>query len=191
MSSSNFQCFKNENFLKNQGLFLGLKKCTFKKGVKMKDSIVRLISEGVNIKIKALDGTRTIYGATDVFGKISKYFEELNQPGLATGEIVASVYEMIKDANFEEIFTGIAANLDGMVMSQAQVIEFCREHRNWLCRNKASLFLIKKGVRRFVVYVNVNSDGLLSASFDYFIDEDRWCGENCHRIIVPKIILAA
>ena len=115
---------------------------------KKPEPILRLISDGANLKIGACTGKRTIANAKKVFKSfISSFFKKqgLDQPGSATGETPIDVYEMINYATSEQMFTSRSTYLDRMVMSQDQIIEFCEQHPDWLRQDgHATFFLIKR-----------------------------------------------
>ena len=136
----------------------------FNKKVESNPSILKLISGGEKITIKALNGKEFIYDSNDVF---KCYVDEdfktwgINKPGSATTEIQVDVHEMVKDGTFKEIFTSISNDIKKLVLTQAQIKKFCRKHAKWLRQDEyCTFFLTKQGEEYFVVNVHVNSDGL-------------------------------
>lgn len=127
------------------------------------NKILRLLSSGKSIIIDACDGKLTLANAKEVFKSgIDSDFENwgLNQPTSATEQTVAQVSEMIKDANFAQIFGSLGGNLDSLCLTQHQIIKFCEKHPTWLRQESyATFFLTKAGDEYFVVSVDVRSGG--------------------------------
>lgn len=159
--------------------------------VKGNPSILQVISGAEKLMIEALDGKAYISDAKKVFKSyIDGDFKNwgLNQPGPATAETLVDVSEMVKDATFAQIFTGITPDLDKIVMTQAQIIRFCEKHPTWLRQEGyATFFLTKVNGEYFVVYVIVNSVGLkvyVRRLENVFV----WRGESGHRVVAPQLM---
>ena len=155
-------------------------------------SILRLISGGQNLTIEALDGERTIAEAKKVFkSDIDSDFTNLglNKPGLATGEMLMDVREITKGATFEQMFFSLSTDLDKIVLTQDQIIEFCEKYPAWFHQDGYSaLFLIKRDDGEyFVVDVGVNSDGLY-VRVNHFEDDDVWLGGCRHCLVSPQLV---
>lgn len=161
-----------------------------KETTEAKPSITRLISGGETIMIEALDGTEYISDAKKTFKSfIDGDFKNLglNQFGPATTETLLDISEMVGDGTFVEIFTGISSDLEKLVLTQAQIIRFCKKHPTWLRKEGyATFFLTKVNGEYFVVYVYVHSVGL--HVYVYRLEnDDVWDGEDRHRIVTPKL----
>jgi len=162
---------------------------------------LKLISGKEKIMIEALDGQATIANAKDTFKSyLDANFENwgLNTSGPATPETLLDVHEMIEDANFTQIFTGLNTDLDKLVLTQAQIIRFCAKHPTWLRQEgHATFFLIKKDMSKpaiadnlFVVSVHVDSDGL-RVSVHRFERARVWDAGYRHRLVVPQLNTSA
>lgn len=128
------------------------------------NSYLRLISGDEHLTISARDGNRTITKAKKTFKSyIDSDFSnwDLDKKGTSTGETRVQVHELIKDANFTQMFTCLSSDLDKLVLTQDQIIEFCEKNKNWLrAGGYATFFLFKGNGKCFVAVVPVHSDGL-------------------------------
>jgi len=153
-------------------------------------SILQLISGGEKLITEALDGKAYISDAKKIFKLyIDSDFKNwgLNQSGPATAETLLNVSEIVADATFVQIFTGITPDLDKIVMTQAQIIRFCEKHPAWLRQEGyATFFLTKISGEYFVVSVHVYDDGL-DVYVDRLEDDNVWHGEARHRVVYPQL----
>lgn len=154
-------------------------------------SILRLISGGGELMIEALDGKSYISENEKLFRScIDHDFENfgLNNPGLATSETSLNVYEMVKDADYIQVFTSLNSDLDNLVMSQNQIVRFCEKYPTWLRQEEyATFFLIKENDEYFVVRVYVYPNGL-HVNVHHFNNDHVWDAENSRRIVCPQLI---
>ena len=165
---------------------------------KNENDILRLISGGKKLPIKASSGKTTIAVSKKIF-KSGIDFDfvnwELDKSGPATAEILSDVYEIIRDATFKQIFTAFPAKRDDLIMMQDQIIDFCKTHPTWLRQDGAATFFLTKkdwnadvsDDNLFVVYVHVYSDGL-GISAHRFEDDGVWDARCLHRVVIPQII---
>lgn len=155
------------------------------------DKIVRCISVNEKLMIEALDGQEYISDAKKVFKSyIDGDFKNwgLNQAGPATAETLVNVSEMVKDATFTQIFTDITPDLDKLLFTQAQIINFCEKHPTWLRQEGyGTFFLTKVGDKYFVVSVGVDSDGL-EVRVCRLGRDGIWAAEYRHRVVSPQLI---
>lgn len=163
--------------------------------VKLAENLVgrlKLISGGEKIVLAPTDGKGTLAKAKDVFYYIDSYFQSWGTDvvGKLTAETPVQVYEMIKDGTFAQIYGGFGENLDRLCLTQAQIVVFCRDHRNWLRTDGyGTFFLFKVGVEFFVARVFVYSDGDLGAGVDRLSLGLVW-GAGCrHRFVIPQLAL--
>lgn len=108
-----------------------LLKSKTKEAVEAQPSITRLISGGEKIMLEALDGKAYISDAKNIFKSgIDGNFKNwgLNHFGPATTEILLDVHEVISAGTLVQIFTGITSDIEKLVMTQAQIIRFCKKH---------------------------------------------------------------
>ena len=154
-------------------------------------AILQVISGGEKLMIEALDGKAYISDAKKVFKSyIDGDFKNwgLNQSGPATAETLVDVSEMVKDATFVQIFTGITPDLDKLVLTQAQIIRFCEKHPTWLRQEGyATFFLTKVNGEYFVVHVGVDSDGLW-VYVGRLGRDGVWPAECRRRVVSPQLV---
>lgn len=140
-------------------------------------------------EIAATSGYETIARATDIFtGYLDPDFVRWNtdERGVATGPAKADVYEMDrKDATFREMFTSLG-DPESLVLSQGQIIDFCKRHRDLLRQDGyATFFLFKAHGELFVAGVDVGG-GKLLAYVRRFGLGSRWCADYRPRVVVPQ-----
>lgn len=156
-------------------------------------SHLRLISDNSEINLEATDGSKFIYNSESTFKSyISSDFKSygLAKKGVATKKTSVSVYELVKVGTGKQIFESFNANLDKLVLTQNQIIDFCEKYPTWLRQNGyAILFLTKDGNNYFVVYVYVYSDGL-SVRVHHFEDGHVWDARYQRRVVVPQLLVA-
>lgn len=160
----------------DEGIFFGEEKKKEKETEenKEKPSILRLISGGSTLTLKASDGRRLIADAKSTFtfgihGDVIKL--GLNDPVIATPETLIEIHAMVCDGNVMDIFKSLPGTWSQKWLSQNQVIDFCETLFNWLNPEGDGMFaLIKKDKNRQidednpgdnldVVYVNKPSFG--------------------------------
>ena len=161
----------------------------------MPDSILCLVPEAENLIIEALDGKDYFSDANNILNwHPSRSFRNLriDHPGLATAETLVEVREMVKDANFAQIFTEITSDLDKLVLTQAQIIRFGEKYPLWLCQEegRATFFLMKANCNYFVVTVEMCS-GILKVDVDGFDNFNVWHARSRHRIVTPQLMSSA
>lgn len=147
-----------------------------------------LISSEDSIVISPVDGRGLLSEAKDIFSYIDSDFRNYgaDERGGATGATPVQVYEMSKDATFAQLFGSLSSDLDGLCLTQAQIIEFVKAHRRWL-RNDGygTFFLFKSKNSCFVAYVGVDSGGTLKVNVYQFESSRVWNAEDRHRVVVP------
>ncbi len=141
----------------------------------------------------ACDGTETLANATDVFDWISPNFKNLGttDSGKATEATGVAVYKLAKDATFAQMFRSIEADLDKLYLTQHQIKTFREEYPTWLrVDNDKTFFLYKKDEKKPATPDNLSIAGIYMPEHlwdinDYdFKDDNLWCAENQHRIVV-------
>lgn len=140
-----------------------------------------------NLKLKTC-ASDTIARADTVFSYIDSDFEnwDTDKKSPKTKETEVAVLEMTKDATFTEMFT----HPEDMVLTQAQIIEFVKEHKDKLCTDGYNtFFLFKVDSCFFVARARFGDDGRLGVFVSRFSDDDVWCAEHRHRIVVPQLAL--
>lgn len=152
---------------------------------KTQDVCLKLLSGTENLTIEALNGKAITSEAKKTF-QSGDFFRNwgLDDSEIATAETKLAVYEITADVTFSQMFSSLADNLDRIVMTQNQIIQFCKEHATWLRPGSyANFFLIKKGGKYFVVDVYYDS-GLNIQAYNFDINY-VWCAVDRHRLVVP------
>lgn len=136
-----------------------------------------------NLKLAPTAGKRYIAKANDIFQSyIDSDFKnwKLDKKSEAKPETNVVVYELVKDGNYKDIFTG---DLDKICLTQSQIIEFCKNHKELLSKYSATFFLFKENNEFLVAYVNVNDDGLYAYVSRLALDYVCFAA-SAHRVVV-------
>lgn len=154
--------------------------------------ILRLISGGKQITIRATRGKRSIAQASDVFtwgiDPDFKYWG-LDVLGEAKPETPVLVYEMVEHGDFETIFGSFGRELDDLCLTQEQIIAFVEDHEDWLRKEGyATFFLFKENGKFFVASVSLYGDGEPYAIVNRFSVDNVWYGGDRRRIVVPQTL---
>ena len=160
----------------------------FVKGVQ--SEFLKLISGDQCLVIDPADGLGILAKANDLFAYIDSNFKNwgADEPGKATGETPARVYEMVKDATFTQMFGSLSSDLSNLCLTQDQIIGFVKKHRQWLRSDGyATLFLFKSHEFFFVAHVGVVSDGKLEVRVHRFVYSNVWDAGYRHRVVVPQL----
>lgn len=135
-------------------------------------------------------GKRIISKAKSSFPSwIDSDFENygLEHTSKATEKTDVSVYEMVKDATFVQMFGSLNPDLDKLCLTQDQIIEFCKEHRSRLRTDGyATFFLFKQDDQFCVAGVGVCADGL-SVDVRRFGYGPVWAAVCASRVVVPQL----
>jgi len=148
---------------------------------------LNLISGDEPLMLDPTDGQETLAQATDVFRYIDRNFEDwkCNRVGRATKETQVQVYEMVTDATFQEMFSGFAAAVGRLTLTQAQIKQFVRRYPDWLKKGgNGTFFLFKVGTRFFVAAVYLFSDGRFGVRVRRFALERVFRAHKRHRLVV-------
>lgn len=157
---------------------------------KIQNEYLNLISIGKTIKLDAVDGLETLANAKDVFLYIDSDLKnwDTDKKGPVTDKTPVQVYEMAKNANFAQMFGSLSPDLHKLLLTQAQIKNFARKHRNWLRTDGyATFFLFKENNHFFVAYMRVRSDGSLGVDVLRFEDSRVWHAGRCDRVVVPQL----
>ncbi len=157
---------------------------------KAENAFLKVISGAESLIVEALDGRATIAQAKKIFRSyIDQDFRNwnLDKTGLPSQEARLAVYEIAADATFAQMFGSLSDNLDKLVLSQSQIIQFCENYPNWLHQGEyGTFFLIKEDDKYFVVRVRVRDDGL-EVSVSHLEYDNVWDAESRHRIVAPQL----
>ena len=148
------------------------------------------IFEEEMIIIAPCDRSRYIAKEKGVF---KAYIEDLfaswglDKHGQSTVAANVSVYEMILNATFAQMFGSLGPDLDKLCLSQHQIVEFCEKHSTRLRQEGyATFFLFKEGNQFCVAGVCVYAAGL-NVRVLRLEDDCVWHGEYRHRLVVPQL----
>lgn len=168
-------------------------------GASPQQGILRPISEGTELKLKALDGNRLISKQGKAFIPYFNELWEINKLGVATSETPILVHEIVGDGTFMDIFSSVPGIWAEKWLSQDQVIEFCESLPDWLFQEGyGTFFLIKKKENKpidetkpeenlAVVYVYVFSGDLYVRVYR-LEDGSVWRGDDRHHVASPQLI---
>ena len=156
---------------------------------------LKLISGAETLTLDATDGQEILAEAGDRFnGYLDSDFRnwKTNVKGNPTEAQNVQVHEMTKDGTFKQIYGGLGTDLNALCLSQAQIIQFVKNHRKWLRTDGyGTFFLFKVGEEFFVAFVRVGSGGSLDASVNRFSGVDVWDAEVRRRFVVPQLAPAS
>jgi hypothetical protein len=138
-----------------------------------------LISKGEDLVLDQTDGQETLTAATDVFRYIDSNFKNwgCDVPGSPTKETPVSVYEMVRDSSFKEMFGGFGIELDSLSLTQVQIKQFVVRYPRWLKKGgNGTFFLTQVGSEYFIAAV-------------YMFSDDR-LGVRVRRFTLPRVFRA-
>jgi len=149
-------------------------------------TILRKIGEA---DLAPCSGKRTIVGAREVFSVyLDSSFKKI-KANCATPAVKAEIHEMQENATFAQIFNSLGRDLNSLVFTQDQIIEFCTNYRNKLRQDAyGTFFLLKEGDQFFVAFVDVDGGGRLEVGL-YGLEYDFvWGGGARHRVVIPQLL---
>ena len=156
-----------------------------------KPAILRLISGGQSLVIGPTNGTRTLVDASDVFpGGIDSDFRnwDASGPSGPTPETPVEVFELVKDATFEQMFSSVADELDRLCFTEDQIIEFVQTHPSWLrTGGYGTFFPYKRNRKFFVAYVGFHARVELDVSVYKLGYDYVWDAGYRHRVVRPQL----
>ncbi len=138
-----------------------------------------------SIKIPALEGTKVIANAKDIFtGYIDSDYKKwgADKKGEATKEVNVDVFELDKDGKFSDFIE------TDKLLTQEQILYFCENHKDSLRQGGyATLFPLKSGDEIFVARAYVHSDGSLYSYVCRFSYDYVWDAEYRYRLVVLQL----
>lgn len=159
--------------------------------VRSTNRFLELISGDEKIVIGETNGDVTIAIAGAVFdGWLDPDFrkDKINVKGQPTKDTVVQVFELIKDAKITDVLGGFGKNLDYLVLTQHQIVEFVRDNKKtWIhgdgwvtcflfkTRDEFLLARVCRFDQVFDVYVS-------NLSCDYV-----WPASHRSRFVVPQL----
>lgn len=135
------------------------------------------------IKLKATK-SKNISQAEDVFtGYIDSDFKNLNNKQKETKAQTVEILEVDKDSTFAQMFT-LPKN---QILTQSQIIEFCKTYKDDLRQNGYStFFLFEENNQFFVADVYVEDGGLEVRVYEFLIDY-VWDAGYRRRLVIPQL----
>lgn len=140
------------------------------------------------VTLASTKGSATLAKAKQVFtGWLDSDFKNwgTDVPGEDTDETKVDVHEMTRDGNCKTLF-GSLGDPHKLVLTQGQIEEFCRSHRDSLRQEGyGTFFLFEVNGELFVAFVVVIG-GRLRAGVDRFDDDYVWVADRRHRLVVKQ-----
>lgn len=135
------------------------------------------------VQLRATTGKETI-ADSNLFSYIDSDFKNwgLNIPDKETKAMNLDIVELTKDATFGQMFK----NPEKQTMTQGQILEFVKNHKENLCQNWYTFFLFKVGNKFFVAFVSLGDDGGLEVHVREFSYDYVWGGERRRRLVMPS-----
>jgi hypothetical protein len=94
---------------------------------------------------------------------------------------------MIRNSTFQELFGGFGAALDSLALTQAQIKQFAKHHRDWLQEGgNGTFFLFKIGNEFFVAAAYLFSDGQIGMRLRRLTLERVFRAQKRHRLVVKS-----
>ncbi len=148
----------------------------------------RLFPERI-LELSENDGRETLAESTDVF-TAGIYGAAKRGPCSPTWKTPLSVYEMIKDGTYKQIFGGFGENLKRLCLTESQIVIFCRDPRNlkYLRSEGYGTFFLFEGEHGgfSVADVRVYDVGLNLRVYPLELDR-MWHPRYQPRVVVPQL----
>lgn len=161
------------------------------------NTILKLISEGDSLKIKALDGHRNIKNSQDTFRHIFSDLldTDIDEIRKETEETEVLVYEVVKAANIYQMFVSLNKSFEQMCLTQDQILEFVDKHKEYkipLDKHVIYHFLLKIDGKVFFsqICLYLTQSDSYPKWFDGSLEDvkDSWDypADGSFRVVVPK-----
>ncbi len=152
--------------------------------------ILRCISGGQKVVIKATKGTEQIWGATKTFpgGIDSKFTPFCHWKEESTEKTLVEVYELTENGDFRRAFGSFKQNFDRLCLTRAQIRTFVETNSEWLSKEGNTSFLFKEDNKFFVFIASFDSNNRLNADLYPFSEETVWNVVYRHRFVVPQVV---
>jgi hypothetical protein len=149
---------------------------------------LKLIAGEEALVLDPTDGHETLGQATDVFRYIDHNFGRwnCNVVGPPTKETAVRVFEMIRNSTFQELFGGFGAALDSLALTQGQIKQFAKCHRDWLQEGGNGTFFLFKSGNEFFVAAYFFSDGQIGMRLRRLTLERVFRAQKHHRLVVKS-----
>ncbi len=107
--------------------------------------------------------------------------------------IYYSIYELVKDATFEQMFAFLLEDLDNLCLFKVDDGEYRNEKARAFFENNKSLFqkgwnffLLKQGNDFFVVRVYISPGCVLGPNVGRLCDDGEWNASSRRSVVVPR-----
>ena len=180
ISMDHLEYFLNINFSEREALL---------SRVPEKEVYLKLLSGAETLFLDECDGQQTVTNSKNVFYSIDNDFKNYgaNEKGIATKKMAVEVHELVKNGKFTQIFGSLNSDLDKLCLTQDQILNFIKNHKNWLRKDGyGTFFLFKSNGKFFVADVDVVSGGLRVLVCHFGIDY-VWSAEDRYRFVVPQL----
>jgi len=155
----------------------------------MTDPVSKFLHKIDEVKLGPTEASTTIAGATDVFKWIDPDLKKwgLDKLSIKNAHSVLDINEMKKSGTFNQLY-GSIGNIHDQVLTQGQVVEFCRDNSDKLQQGGwGTFFLIQRDDGELsVADVLVDDSGLEVLVFQ-FEDDFVWHGEGTRRLVIPQL----
>ena len=158
---------------------------------KIQNEFLRLIPGGQNLIIDPTDGSETLAVATDVFAYIDSDFRhwQADEPALPTHEACVQSYEEVEDATCAQMFESLSSDVNQLCLTQSQIKNFVRKHRQWLRTDGyATFFLFKSYDQLFVASVRIDIGGRLGIGVNRFNHPRVRLAQELNRVVIPQLV---
>lgn len=99
-------------------------------------------------------------------------------------------FKMTKSGDYEDLFLSVHKDKKKMCMTQAQIIEFCKKHKEKLRKDGyGTFFLFEEHGNFFVAFVDFLDVGRLELSVFEFASDSVWLAAYQHHLVVPATAL--
>ena len=159
----------------------------FLAGLVPKESPKSYLRHLESVTLAPTKGSVTLAEAEDVFTWLDSDFKKwrTNVPGEDTDEALVDVHEMTHDGTHKTLF-GSLGDPRQLALSQGQVVEFCRNHRDSLqLNNYGTFFLFEVNGKLFIANVCVDVRRISAAVQSFYIDR-VWNADQRHRLVVQQ-----
>lgn len=143
-----------------------------------REKYLELISGAHALVLEPTDGTEILVDSDDIFTRENRFLKMSirSETCPPTKRALIEVYELKREASLRQIFESLSSDVNTLCLTQAQIINFAKEHRGWLRSDGyATYFLFKSKSKFFIADV---ADFSSSESTQLRVDVYSFLGEN-------------
>jgi|GEM_PF-3648813 len=159
--------------------------------------LFKLVVDSKNKKIQALDGKTKLSDFKDSLDDRDNFigFNGLNKnyEAVPTGKISVEVNQLVMSATPREIFNSKEYKIDKYVMTQSQVVQYCRNNYAQMIKEDTKSLFLLKGVKKneyfwvLVLCINGHQLDLTVAAINDFRDDCALKGYSNFQVVTPVI----